>query len=54
MVNFIRPAALAAFLFLVSDAGAQDYQGDYGDEYQQDNLYHDYAMRQQEKETAKG
>jgi hypothetical protein len=27
---------------------AQDYQ-DYADGYEQDNLYQDYAMRQQEK-----
>ena len=29
-------------------SAAQDYQ-DYADGYEQDNLYQDYAMRQQEK-----
>ena len=32
------------------EQGYQDYQ-DYADGYQQDNLYADYAIRQQEKEA---
>ena len=32
----------------------QDYADDYGDYGQQDNLYHDYAARQQEKEMGGG
>lgn len=41
---------------LLASAGAQEYNDyqDYGQgEYAQDNLYHDYAMRQQEKEIGK-
>lgn len=43
-------------IFVVS-AGAQsyDYQdGGYDQEYSQDSLYHDYAMKQQEKEVGAG
>ena len=38
--------SIAAICSKVSTA--QDYQ-DYADGYEQDNLYQDYAMRQQEK-----
>lgn len=38
-------------LLIIAVVGAQEYQESYGDEYSQDNLYHDYAMRQQEKEA---
>lgn len=30
-----------------------DYDQEYGQEYGQDSLYHDYAMKQQEKEIGK-
>ena len=30
-----------------------DYDQDYGNDYSQDSLYHDYAMKQQEKEVGK-
>jgi 1,4-dihydroxy-2-naphthoate octaprenyltransferase len=40
---FVSIAAISA-----SISTAQDYQ-DYADGYEQDNLYQDYAMRQQEK-----
>eukprot|EP00521_Asterionellopsis_glacialis_P002534 CAMPEP_0195259874 /NCGR_PEP_ID=MMETSP0706-20130129/8232_1 /TAXON_ID=33640 /ORGANISM="Asterionellopsis glacialis, Strain CCMP134" /LENGTH=121 /DNA_ID=CAMNT_0040313473 /DNA_START=52 /DNA_END=417 /DNA_ORIENTATION=- len=44
--------SLVAFL-IIAVVGAQEY-AEYGEDYsQQDNLYHDYAMRQQEKETGK-
>jgi hypothetical protein len=33
--------------------GGQRYDQGY-DDYSQDNLYHDYAMKQQDKEAAKG
>lgn len=33
---------------IANSAVAQDYQ-DYADGYEQDNLYQDYAMKQQEK-----
>ena len=41
--------------WLMASSQAQEYQ-DYGDQsyqdnYEQDNLYHDYAARQQEKEA---
>ena len=40
---------LAAIVAIIaSTSTAQDYQ-DYADGYEQDNLYQDYAMRQQEK-----
>ena len=29
----------------------QDYGGDGGEDYYQDNLYHDYAQRQQDKQA---
>jgi hypothetical protein len=40
---------------LLASAGAQqyDYDQDYGQDNAQDSLYHDYAMKQQEKETGK-
>lgn len=34
-------------------AHAQRYDSGY-DDYSQDNLYHDYAMKQQDKEAGKG
>jgi hypothetical protein len=44
----IFKAALFSMLLVSTGAQQQDYeQGDYQD-YSQDNLYHDYAMKQQE------
>lgn len=40
---------IALLLSPVTSQQEQDYQYD----YEQDNLYHDYAMRQQEKEAGK-
>ena len=42
---------VAAFITTASSQEYQDYQNyqDYADDYQQDNLYADYAMKQQEK-----
>jgi hypothetical protein len=47
----------ALFSMLLVSSGAQQYdyeQGEYGQDYDQDNLYHDYAMKQQEKEGVAG
>jgi len=46
-------ALLVAFLALVDTSSAQDYQ-DYADGYEQDNLYEDYAMKQQTKTDGGG
>ena len=42
---------VVGFLMVVSLVLGQDYADyqDYGGDYQDDNLYHDYAQRQQEK-----
>jgi hypothetical protein len=39
---------LASLISIVLSQEYQDYQ-DYADGYQQDNLYADYAMKQQDK-----
>lgn len=47
----------ALFSLLLVSSGAQEYdyeQGEYGQDYAQDNLYHDYAMKQQEKDGVTG
>lgn len=41
-------ALILTFAAIANSAIAQDYQ-DYADGYEQDNLYQDYAMKQQEK-----
>lgn len=49
----MRSLKIALFSMLVVALSAQQYdyeQGDYGQDYGQDNLYHDYAMKQQEKD----
>jgi hypothetical protein len=48
--------ALFSMLLVSSRAQQYDYneQGEYGQDYDQDNLYHDYAMKQQEKEGVAG
>ena len=43
----------ATLVFGQQDYDYQDYQ-DYADGYQQDNLYADYAMKQQEKAAGVG
>ena len=43
---------LICVLFLLSPSQGQQYDGGYDQDYAQDSLYHDYAMRQQEKEAA--
>ena len=48
---------LAAMCLLILSApvqGSQYNNNDGYDDYGQDNLYHDYAMKQQEKEAAAG
>lgn len=52
-MNGLHLFLFACFL-LVSNARAVDAQGEGYDEFGQDNLYHDYALRQQEKEAAVG
>jgi hypothetical protein len=65
MRNLLLPAVaiivvLVATMTCTSRVHAQSYydgdesQGGGGDSYAQDNLYHDYAMRQQEKQVGKG
>ncbi|KAL7547862.1 hypothetical protein ACHAWF_011136 [Thalassiosira exigua] len=44
----MRVIILLAFAAIAITSSAQDYQ-DYADGYEQDNLYQDYATRQQEK-----
>ena len=46
-------SVLTAFLFVLAIVGGQRYEQGY-DDYSQDNLYHDYAIKQQEKEVGKG
>ena len=48
---------IIGFLFAVTTVLGQDYQDyqDYANDYsQQDNLYADYAMKQQDKEAGGG
>lgn len=46
---------LLSILVVSSSAQSYDYQeGGYDQDYSQDNLYHDYAMKQQEKEANAG
>ena len=54
-LRLIRVLITALFLLQSTSAQQPDtYGGDYyeQDDYSQDNLYHDYAMRQQQKEAA--
>jgi hypothetical protein len=45
---------VASPLFLLAASQQYgDYDQDYGNDYSQDSLYHDYAMKQQEKEIGK-
>lgn len=62
-ISFQRTATMmqalkfALFSLLLVSSGAQEYdyeQGEYGQDYAQDNLYHDYAMKQQEKDGVTG
>ena len=46
--------AILGTLILCNTNGQQyDYDQDYGQDYTQDSLYHDYAIKQQEKEVGK-
>ena len=49
----LRVLTLAVFTALASSQQYGDYDQDYGNDYSQDSLYHDYAMKQQEKEVGK-
>ena len=54
--TMMQSLKLALFSMLLVASGAQQYdydQGDYGQDYGQDNLYHDYAMKQQENTHCK-
>ena len=42
-----------SFLLLASHSAGQDYNDEPIQEYEQDNLYHDYAAKQQQKEVDK-
>merc|ERR1711982_196675 len=53
MGNMRVLALLVAVLALVDTCYAQEYQ-DYADGYEQDNLYQDYAMKQQTKADGGG
>lgn len=49
-----RLFAFVVCVLLLSWTGAQQYdyeQQDYAQDYAQDSLYHDYALKQQEKEV---
>ena len=53
ILNFL----LLSILAVSASAQSYDYQdgdGGYDQEYSQDNLYHDYAMKQQEKDVGPG
>eukprot|EP00566_Odontella_aurita_P017142 CAMPEP_0113544398 /NCGR_PEP_ID=MMETSP0015_2-20120614/10687_1 /TAXON_ID=2838 /ORGANISM="Odontella" /LENGTH=268 /DNA_ID=CAMNT_0000444655 /DNA_START=29 /DNA_END=835 /DNA_ORIENTATION=- /assembly_acc=CAM_ASM_000160 len=60
VAKVVSVLAIASLAF-GQDYGSQDYGGDYGGDYQdyagdygqQDNLYHDYAMKQEDKATGK-
>jgi len=41
---------VSPFALLASAQSYGDYEQDYREDYSQDSLYHDYAMKQQEKE----
>jgi hypothetical protein len=43
---------VAILLFVLTIVAGQRYDQGY-DDYAQDNLYHDYAMKQQDKEAGK-
>lgn len=43
----------AIVIIAISSISAQDYQ-DYADGYEQDNMYENYAMKQQEKTDGGG
>jgi hypothetical protein len=46
--------AVVCFLTLLGTKAQQyGYDQEYGQDYGQDSLYHDYAMKQQEKEIGK-
>ena len=49
----LRVLTLAVLTALVAAQQYGDYDQDYGNDYSQDSLYHDYAMKQQEKEVGK-
>jgi hypothetical protein len=55
--TMMQALKFALFSMLLVSSGAQQYdygQEEYGQDYDQDNLYHDYAMKQQEKEGVAG
>ena len=50
-IMFLTLAMLPVLLLGATQLG--EFEQDYGQDYSQDNLYHDYAMKQQEKEVGK-
>jgi hypothetical protein len=52
-MRILRALTLAALAVAAASQQYGDYDQDYGNDYSQDNLYHDYAMKQQEKEVGK-
>jgi len=46
--------AVAALVLISSSASAQQYDAGYDQDYAQDNLYADYAAKQQDKAVAGG
>jgi hypothetical protein len=49
----LRVLTLVVATALAASQQYGDYDQDYGNDYSQDSLYHDYAMKQQEKEVGK-
>lgn len=52
-MRMLRVLTLMLLTALVVSQQYGDYDQDYGNDYSQDSLYHDYAMKQQEKEVGK-
>ena len=46
--------AICLLILSATTVQGSQYNNDGYDDYGQDNLYHDYAMKQQEKEAAAG
>ncbi len=49
----LKLLTLAMIATLAATQQYGDYDQDYGQDYSQDSLYHDYAMKQQEKDVGK-
>jgi len=52
-VTMMRRVVTVVLISFLALAQSQQYQAEYDQDYANDNLYHDYAMRQQEKDVGK-